>query len=61
MGATANGRRACTCGRTMPSQKIGAVLPSELRHRLDDNAFHVSYAPAGAQAVALKLVRQAMQ
>jgi predicted DNA-binding transcriptional regulator YafY len=41
--------------------KIGAVLPSELRHRLDDNAFHVSHAPAEAQVVDLKLVRQAMR
>jgi predicted DNA-binding transcriptional regulator YafY len=41
--------------------KIGAVLPSELQHKLHDNAFHVSQAPAGARAVDLKLVRQAMR
>ncbi|MHC2624439.1 putative DNA-binding transcriptional regulator YafY [Bradyrhizobium huanghuaihaiense] len=41
--------------------KIGAVLPSELRHKIDDNAFHVAHRPKQPEAVDLRLVRQAMR
>jgi len=41
--------------------KIGAVLPSELRQKLDDNAFHVSRRPKQAEPVDLRVVRQAMR
>ncbi|WFU25629.1 YafY family protein [Bradyrhizobium sp. CB1717] len=40
--------------------KIGAVLPSELRHKIDDNAFHVARRPKQLEAVDLHVVRQAM-
>jgi predicted DNA-binding transcriptional regulator YafY len=41
--------------------KIGAVLPSELQHKLDDNVFHVSRRPKQPEAVELGLVRKAMR
>ncbi|MDA9399362.1 helix-turn-helix transcriptional regulator [Bradyrhizobium sp. CCBAU 45389] len=41
--------------------KIGAVLPSELRHKIDDNAFHVARRPKQPEAVDLRVVRQAMR
>ena len=41
--------------------KIGAVLPSELRHILTDNAFHVSYAAPASVAEDIQLLRQAMR
>jgi len=41
--------------------KIGAVLPSELRQKLDDNAFHVSRRPKQAEPVDLRVVRRAMR
>lgn len=41
--------------------KIGAVLPSELRHKLDDNAFHVGRRPKQSETVDLHIVRQAMR
>jgi predicted DNA-binding transcriptional regulator YafY len=41
--------------------KIGAVLPSELRHKIDDNAFHVGRRPKQPEAVDLRIVRQAMR
>ncbi|MBR0781535.1 helix-turn-helix transcriptional regulator [Bradyrhizobium iriomotense] len=41
--------------------KIGAVLPSELRHKIDDNAFHVAHRPKQLEAVDLRIVRQAMR
>jgi predicted DNA-binding transcriptional regulator YafY len=40
--------------------KIGAVLPSDLRHMLTDNAFHVSRARTPPAAVDLRILRQAM-
>ncbi|ANL51087.1 transcriptional regulator protein (plasmid) [Rhizobium phaseoli] len=41
--------------------KIEAVLPSELRHRLNDNDFHVSYPTPSEEAIDLRVLRQAMQ
>ena len=41
--------------------KIGAVLPSELRHMLTDNAFHVSRAEPPATSVDLRILRQALR
>ena len=41
--------------------KIGAVVPSELRQKLDDNAFHVSRRPKQAEPVDLRVVRRAMR
>ena len=41
--------------------KIGAVLPSELQHKLDDNAFHVGRRPKQPEAVDLRIVRRAMR
>lgn len=41
--------------------KIGAVLPSELRHKLDDSSFHVSRRTPKAPAVDLQMLRQAMR
>ena len=41
--------------------KIGAVLPSELRHTLTDNAFHVGGAPPATNSVDLQSVREAMR
>ena len=41
--------------------KIGAVLPSELQHKIDDNAFHVGRRPKQHEAVDLRIVRQAMR
>ncbi|MBB4259165.1 MULTISPECIES: YafY family protein [unclassified Bradyrhizobium] len=42
--------------------KIGAVLPSELQHKIYDNAFHVGRRPRPpAEAVDLRIVRQAMR
>ena len=41
--------------------KIGAVLPPELHHKLNDNAFHVSRRPKQPEAVDLRVVRQAMR
>lgn len=41
--------------------KINAVLPSELRHVLNDNVFHVSRAIAPGHSVDLQMVRQAMR
>ncbi|MBR1179053.1 YafY family transcriptional regulator [Bradyrhizobium sp. KB893862 SZCCT0404] len=41
--------------------KIGAVLPPELRHRIDDNAFHVARRPKRPETVDLRIVRQAMR
>lgn len=41
--------------------KIEAVLPSELRHKLNDNDFHVSHASLPTPAIDLKILRQAMQ
>jgi predicted DNA-binding transcriptional regulator YafY len=41
--------------------KIGAVLPSELQHKLYDNAFHVGRRPKQPEAVDLRIVRQAMR
>lgn len=41
--------------------KIGAVLPSELQHKLDDSAFHVGRRPKQPEAVDLRVVRQAMR
>ncbi|MGB8288715.1 YafY family transcriptional regulator (plasmid) [Rhizobium ruizarguesonis] len=41
--------------------KIGAVLPSELRHMLTDNAFHVGRAVPAPVSVDLQVLRQAMR
>ena len=41
--------------------KIGAVLPSELRHLLSDNQFHDGHIRPHAPAVVLRIVRQAMR
>jgi len=41
--------------------KISAVLPSELRHTLNDNVFHVGRAPAQVKSIDLQMVRQAMR
>jgi predicted DNA-binding transcriptional regulator YafY len=41
--------------------KIGAVLPSELRPKLNENDFHVSRSSRQAQAVDLQMIRQAMR
>ena len=41
--------------------KIGAVLPTELRHLLTDNAFHVGRNRPETPAVDLGLLRQAMR
>lgn len=41
--------------------KIGAVLPSELRHKIDDNAFHVAHRPKQPEVLDLRVVRQAMR
>lgn len=41
--------------------KIGAVLPSELRHLLTDNAFHVGRNRPATPSVDLQIVRQAMR
>ncbi|CDM62369.1 transcriptional regulator (plasmid) [Rhizobium favelukesii] len=41
--------------------KIEAVLPSELRHRLIDNDFHIGFPSLQAPAIDLKVLRQAMQ
>jgi len=41
--------------------KIEAVLPSELRSALDDNAFHVSRAVRPSQSVDFQMVRRAMR
>ncbi|HEX8045904.1 YafY family protein [Rhizobium sp. ICMP 5592] len=41
--------------------KIDAVLPSELRHKLVDNDFHVGRTMLPTPAIDLKLLRQAMQ
>jgi predicted DNA-binding transcriptional regulator YafY len=41
--------------------KIGAVLPSELQHKIDDNAFHVGRRPKQPETVDLRIVRQAMR
>lgn len=41
--------------------KIGSVLPSELRHLLTDNAFHVGRNRPETPAVDLRIVRQAMR
>jgi predicted DNA-binding transcriptional regulator YafY len=41
--------------------KIEAVLPSELRHKLNDTDFHVSYPPQRNEAIDLKILRKAMQ
>src|SRR5437762_3553122 len=41
--------------------KIGAVLPAELRHKLDDSAFHVSRRAPKIPAVDLQMLRQAMR
>ena len=41
--------------------KIGAVLPTELRHLLTDNAFHVGRTRPETPAVDLGVVRQAMR
>lgn len=41
--------------------KIGAVLPSELRPKLDDNAFHVGRGPKQPETVDFHIVRQAMR
>ncbi len=41
--------------------KIEAVLPSELRHGLTDNDFHIGLPSLPAPAISLKVLRQAMQ
>ncbi|MGG6896742.1 helix-turn-helix transcriptional regulator [Rhizobium sp. BR 315] len=41
--------------------KIEAVLPSELRHKLNDTDFHVSYPSQRNEAIDLKILRKAMQ
>lgn len=41
--------------------KIGAVLPSDLRSKLDDNAYHVGRQPKDARTVDLRVVRQGMR
>lgn len=41
--------------------KIGAVLPTELRRTLNDNAFHVGRAPPQPKQVDLQMVREAMR
>jgi predicted DNA-binding transcriptional regulator YafY len=41
--------------------KIDAVLPSDLRHELHDNAFHVGRRPAQPQSLDLGMLRQAMR
>ncbi|MGY5776493.1 helix-turn-helix transcriptional regulator [Rhizobium sp. LEGMi135b] len=41
--------------------KIVAVLPSELRHKLNDNDFHVHYPSKKDEAIDLKFLRKAMQ
>jgi predicted DNA-binding transcriptional regulator YafY len=41
--------------------KIGAVLPSELRHKLNDNAFHVSRRSLRASSIDLRILRRAMR
>ncbi|WFU06886.1 YafY family protein (plasmid) [Rhizobium sp. CB3171] len=41
--------------------KIEAVLPSELRHKLNDNDFHVHYPSQKDEAIDLKILRKAMQ
>lgn len=41
--------------------KIEAVLPSELRRKLNDNDFHVSYPSRKDEAIDLKILRKAMQ
>jgi predicted DNA-binding transcriptional regulator YafY len=41
--------------------KIEAVLPSELRHKLNDTDFHVSYPPQRNEAIDLKILRKVMQ
>ncbi|NTF89679.1 YafY family transcriptional regulator [Agrobacterium rhizogenes] len=41
--------------------KIEAVLPLELRRKLNDNDFHISRPSLAAPAVDLKILRQAMQ
>lgn len=41
--------------------KIDAVLPSELRHKLNDNDFHVGGGALPTPTIDLKVLRQAMQ
>ena len=41
--------------------KIEAVLPSELRRKLTDDDFHVSYPSRKDEAIDLKILRKAMQ
>ncbi|MBB3427958.1 putative DNA-binding transcriptional regulator YafY [Rhizobium sp. BK312] len=41
--------------------KIEAVLPSELRHKVNDNDFHVHYPLQKDEAIDLKILRKAMQ
>ena len=41
--------------------RIDAVLPSQLRHELHDNAFHVGRRPAQPQSVDLAMPRKAMR
>jgi len=41
--------------------KINAVIPSELRHKLNDNAFHVSRRSPKTVVVDLKMLRKAMR
>ncbi|KAA6487751.1 YafY family transcriptional regulator [Agrobacterium rhizogenes] len=41
--------------------KIEAVLPLELRHKLNDNDFHISRPSLAAPVIDLKILRQAMQ
>ena len=41
--------------------KIGAVVPSELRHTMNDNVFHVGRAPAAVKNLDLQMVRHAMR
>jgi predicted DNA-binding transcriptional regulator YafY len=41
--------------------KINAVVPSELRNKLNDNTFHVSRSSLQAQVVDLRMLRKAMR
>ncbi|MGM5022149.1 helix-turn-helix transcriptional regulator [Tardiphaga sp. 367_B4_N1_1] len=41
--------------------KIGAVLPSELRHLLTDNAFHVGRGTSAPASIDLQVLRHAMR
>lgn len=41
--------------------KIGAVLPSDVRHELYDNAFHVGRRPTPLQSLDLGMLRKAMR